>query len=304
MSEAIGQLFPVGGPVPPELVIGRAGELDEIERRCREHLHTMLVGPRRIGKTTVCEAVCERLRLDGATVVEIEMPERADATAALQLMIDRCSSPSLHAKGRRAARAARPLIEKLLGDAGVPLDLGALTGGEVRMSAREILALPAALAREGGQPVVVFFDELQRAVDYADGQELLIDIVDVYTSSPDVIVLIDGSEERTLDGMLGAPTHLAKLCDRIELDRRIPYETWREPLRERFLRAGQRIDPDALQMLLEFGDGRPYDTMAAARYTALSARKLQGGDQGGSVGTFEVQMGIDEARRHVGDDIA
>jgi hypothetical protein len=38
--------------------------------------------------------------------------------------------------------------------------------------------------------------------------------------------------------------------------------------------------------------------MAAARYTALSARKLDADH----IGEFEVQMGIDEARRHIGDD--
>jgi hypothetical protein len=37
-----------------------------------------------------------------------------------------------------------------------------------------------------------------------------------------------------------------------------------------------------------------------ARYTALSARKLNTDD----IGVFEVQMGIDEARRHVADDDA
>ena len=40
--------------------------------------------------------------------------------------------------------------------------------------------------------------------------------------------------------------------------------------------------------------------MAAARYAALSARKLNSD----RIGEFEVQMGIDEARRHIGDDDA
>lgn len=146
----------------------------------------------------------------------------------------------------------------------------------------------------------MFFDELQRAVDYADGEQLLIDIVDVFSASTGVSVLIDGSEERTLDAMLGPPTHLAKLCDRSQLDPQIPRQVWREPLRERFGRAGQTIAGDALETLLAFGDGRPYETMAAARYAALSARKLESDH----IGAFEVQMGIDEGRRHVGDDDA
>jgi hypothetical protein len=297
MPKKIGRLFPVGGPVPPDLIIGRAGEVDELERRVREELHTILVGPRRIGKTTVCEAVCDRARRSAAAVVTIEVPERPDSRALLQLMIDRCSRLSHEARGRRAAQVARPLIEKLLADLGVPLDLSVLGSGAA-LPTREVLSLPVRLAGAADRSVLVFFDELQRVVDYADGEQLLIDIVDVFSTSRGVSVLVDGSQERTLDAMLGPPTHLAKLCDRLQLDPQIPRETWREPLRERFDQAGQTIQADALEALLEFGDGRPYETMAAARYTALSARKL-GSDR---IGDFEVQMGIDEARRHVADD--
>jgi hypothetical protein len=44
--------------------------------------------------------------------------------------------------------------------------------------------------------------------------------------------------------------------------------------------------------------GLPYAPTAAARYTALSTRKLDTD----RIGAFEAQMGIDEARRHVADD--
>jgi Cdc6-like AAA superfamily ATPase len=119
-GERIGRLFPAGGPVPPELVIGRTGEIDEIERRLREAIHTMLTGPRRIGKTTVCDAVCERLRQEGFTVVKVEVPERPDARELLQLVIDRCNRISLASKTRRLTRIARPLIEDVLKTAGMP----------------------------------------------------------------------------------------------------------------------------------------------------------------------------------------
>lgn len=46
--------------------------------------------------------------------------------------------------------------------------------------------------------------------------------------------------------------------------------------------------------------GRPYATMAACRYTALAARKTRSS----TVAEFDVQMGIDEAERHLQDDAA
>ena len=54
-SPAIASLFPLGGSVPPELVIGRTGEIEDISGRLRNGLGTLLSGERRIGKTTVCD---------------------------------------------------------------------------------------------------------------------------------------------------------------------------------------------------------------------------------------------------------
>ncbi len=297
-SEPIGRLFPAGGPVPPELVIGRTGEIDEISRRLHEAVHTMLTGRRRIGKTTVCDAVCERLRPTGFSIVKAEVPERPDARDLLQLIVDRCNRISLAAKARLAARAAQPLIEDVLNAAGIPLDLSELTSEPGAMPTREILALPRALAESGGEPVVLFLDELQRAVDYADGEQVLGDLVDLYSGATDVGLLVDGSEERALEGMLGQPAQFGKLVDRVDLAPTIPPRVWRESLGERFALADLTLESEALEALVAFGDGRPYATMAAARYAALNARKL--GSE--TVGPFEADEAIAEARRHLSED--
>jgi nucleoside-triphosphatase THEP1 len=107
--EPIGTLFPLGGPVPPDLIIGRRGEIDEIGDRLREGMSTMLAGARRIGKTTVCAAVCEQLGSEGTLVIEVDVPERGDSRALLQLIIDACSRISLARRGRSALRVARPM---------------------------------------------------------------------------------------------------------------------------------------------------------------------------------------------------
>lgn len=285
--------------MPPGIVIGRGGDIDEMERRLQEGIHTMLAGERRIGKTTVCDAVCARMRTAGAEVIAIEVPERSDATVLLQQIVDQCTRVSLVSSGRRVARVVRPLVERLLSEQGIPLDLSELGAARHRtVSSRTILSLPKSIAAESGSRVVLFLDELQRATSYADGTQLLGDLVDIYSGATDVVLLIDGSDERVLNAMLGSPIHFGKLCDRLKLAPTIPQTTWPEPLRERFAAAGLRIDGDALELLLRHGGGRPYETMAAARYAALSARKL--GDA--TVGAFAAQMGVDEASRRLEDD--
>jgi hypothetical protein len=192
---------------------------------------------------------------------------------------------------------ALPLIEQTLADQGIPLDLGQLAAEPGSLPTRKILALPLALAEERDKPVVLFLDELQRAADYADGEQLLGDLVDLYSGSTKV-VLVDGSDERALDGMLGAPAQFGKLVDRLTLDPRIAADIWRVGLAERFAQAGLELAPEALEQLISFGEGRPYPTMMAARYAALGARKLAST----TVEAFDVQMAVDEARRHLAED--
>jgi hypothetical protein len=145
----IGSLFPLGGPVPPDLVIGREGVIADVEQRMREGLSTMLVGPRRIGKTTVCEAVCANLA-DDHIVVRVEVPERAEPRELLQLIIDRCATLSLIDDVKRAAGVVKPLIERLLGHENIPLDLSGLINAPAsELPVREVLRLPLELARDG-----------------------------------------------------------------------------------------------------------------------------------------------------------
>jgi hypothetical protein len=298
MPQQIGKLFPLGGPVPPDLMIGRAGERGELERRLEEGMSTMLVGPRRAGKTTVCGAACDTLVRRGYRLFDLEVPERADSTALLQLMVDRATRISLADEAGAIAQIARPMIERFLGDQGVPLDLSALDRDVGPADARAILTLPLELARSRRTPTILFFDELQRAVSYADGEEILLDLVDLYSAPSDVVVLVDGSDERALDGMLGPPLHFGKLVDRQTLDPHIPLTTWREPLTERFAAAGLVLPGGQLERLLEWSGGAAYPTMAAARFTAFSAQKTSST----TIEDFDVDMGLDEARRHVEDD--
>lgn len=297
-SHSIGYLFPAGGPVPAELILGREGAIAELSRRIDERIHTLLTGERRIGKTTVCNAVCGMLAEEGSTVVQVEVPESADAESLLQLVIDRTRDRSALAQAGRLFKAAEPLIERYLGEQGIPVDLSALDHRPLPQTMRKILSLPIKLAEGDERPVVLYFDELQRVVDYRDGTELLTELVDLYSGRTDVVLLVDGSNERALDKMMLPPVGFGKLVDRLALDEKIPAPVWRDGLPERFARAELRIDDQHLRQLIEFGAGRPYATMAAARYTALNTRKLGGG----RVGALETREGIAEAERHLGED--
>jgi hypothetical protein len=124
----------------------------------------MIAGNRRIGKTTVCNAACARLHEAEFVIVRIEVPERSTQDLC-QFIIERCDTQSRTKTLRKAAGALTPLVEKLLEDAGLPLNLDALEGGPTPAQQRTILSLPIHLAAGLGKPVVFFLDQLQRVVD-------------------------------------------------------------------------------------------------------------------------------------------
>jgi hypothetical protein len=299
VSGNIGYLFPAGGPVPRELIIGRNGEIDEIHRRIDERIHTLLTGERRIGKTTVCNAVCAKLEDEGSIVVRVEVPESSDAGALLQLVVDRSRQHGLLAQGSRLFKTAEPLVEGYLKEIGIPLDLSQLNRtSPPPETMRKILSLPLKLAVGKDRAVVLYFDELQRVVDYGGGRELLSQLVDIYSGRTDVVCLVDGSDRRAFEGMMGPPVSLGKLVDSFPLAEKISARRWREGLPARFAEAGLEIANECLDELIEFGAGRPYTTMVLARYTAFNARKI--GTE--KVGTFELREGIAEAERHLAED--
>ncbi len=298
-SALLGLLFPTGGRVAPEQMVGREGDVADLVARLREFAHVVLSGPRRAGKTSVCGAACAVLRdVHDFLVIELEAPEQSSAEGVCQLIIDRAARLDLQRISRDLLKAAVPTVQKLLEEQGVPLDLSRFGADVPDATRRAALELPSTIARRQRCKVVFFIDELQRAVDYADGVGLVHDLVDIYSANPDVVVLVDGSDDRTIEQMMGAPYGLARLAQRVPLAPIIPVDQWRRPLRERFERAALSVSEEHLDRILDFGEGRPYNTMAACLYVGLTARR----SRSEAIDDFVLEKGLEEARARLDED--
>jgi hypothetical protein len=229
-------------------MVGREGDVADLVQRLRELTHVVLSGPRRAGKTSVCGATCAALRRDhDFMVIEVEAPEQSSAAGVCQLLIDRAARLDLERIAKGLLRTAVPTVQKLLDERGVPLDLSRFGAEIPETSRRAVLELPMTIARQQRRKMVLFIDELQRAVDYADGIGLVHDLVDIYAGNRDVAVLVDGSDERTIQRLMGAPYNLARLGQRLDFSPTIPADQWRAPLRERFAHAALSISEERVQ---------------------------------------------------------
>ena len=296
----IGELFPVGGRLAPAQMIGRQGAVADVVQRLLEREHVLLSGARRIGKTSVCGAACEVLeREHGCVVIEFEAPEQSSAEGLCQLLIDRTARLDLQRIARGLVKGSVPFVQGWLNAQGVSLDLSEFRASVPTATLRTVLALPLEIARQHGKRVVVFIDELQRAVDYADGVALVTTITDLYAGNADVLVLVDGSEERTVAQLVRRPYSLSKLAQRVNLEPRIPSDQWRGPLRARFEHAQLQIADEHLERLLEFGDQHPYRMMVGCAAVGLAARRAEQDE----VDDFVLGLGLTEARRRLDDDV-
>src|SRR5436305_4182214 len=84
------ELFPTDLPVAPDTMIGRADDVDTIAQALTGGGHVIVAGPRRTGKTSVCDAAVAACAADGcytATVDLFHMADAADLAEAISVQV-------------------------------------------------------------------------------------------------------------------------------------------------------------------------------------------------------------------------
>ena len=152
LNVVFGSPFPHHGPLDPDQVRGRDDLIDDLVMRVSAHRPTVLVAPRRYGKTSVLGSVEARLD-DTVTVVRVDLYElRSWADLAVRLDAALAAVP---ARSRRA-------LDRVA--AGLEVNLGVVKASLTRpqrpdpdMTTDRLLDVLVAHARTA--PTVVVFDE-------------------------------------------------------------------------------------------------------------------------------------------------
>lgn len=147
--------FPYQGPLDPAQVAGRDELVRDLAERLVEHRVTVLLGPRRYGKTSVLRRVLHDLEQVGPTAVWVDLyalTSLADLAARLDDGLDAVRGPLRQALSHIAASASVNL-----GAIKVQMRGGGRDRPDPALSVRALLeVLVQAAATE---PVVVAFDE-------------------------------------------------------------------------------------------------------------------------------------------------
>ena len=308
MRQASGDLFPTDVPIPASQLIGRADDVREVATALANGTNLILAGPRRTGKTSVCDAALGRVERSGCYTARLDLFRISDAAElaealAVAVIANRSPIRRIVRRARELGRAAlnatqAAAVLKLKGELGDGVELAITPGWAAQNPVRALdlaLDLPERAARADGRRLVLFFDEFQEVASerrpYGDPALVTKRMRAAFQRSPSVSFLFAGSLEHVMRDLF-APGHRAfSGFGSFHRLHPISAEDWSRGLLERFSADDCKIDSPALARIVELGAQHPRATMRIAQQTHLVSVQLDRRD----IDLDVVQLGYDAA---------
>jgi hypothetical protein len=284
--QASGDLFPTDVPIPASQLIGRSDDIRAVAIALINGTNLIMAGPRRTGKTSVCEAALGRAARNDCDTAKLDLfriSDTAELAEALAVAVIANRSPirrivrRARELGRAALNAAQAAaVIKLRGELGEGVELAITPGWAAEDPVRALdvaLDLPERVARSEGRRLVLFFDEFQELASdrrpYGDPDLVTKRMRAAFQRSPSVSFLFAGSLEHIMRDLF-APGHRA--FSGFGSFYRLPpiaREDWARGLLDRFAADDCNVEPPALERIVELGAGHPRATMRIAQQTHL-----------------------------------
>jgi uncharacterized protein len=267
-------------------MIGRADDVKEVATTLQGGASLIVAGPRRTGKTSVCEAAVNSLRGRGLYTASVDLFRMADAAdlaeaIATEVIQNRGATRQLVLKARRAGRAALSAAQgaatmKLRTELGDAVEI-ALTPGlaaeDPEQALTAALELPQRIARADKKRMVVFFDEFQEIAGdrapYGEPDRLTKKMRSIFQRADQVSFLFAGSIEHVMRDLFAPQKRAFSGFGSFFALRPILEEDWHEGLKARFEADGCTIADDVVARLVAHGEFHPRVTMLVAQKTHL-----------------------------------
>ena len=308
MRQASGDLFPTDVPIPASQLIGRADDVREVATALENGTNLILAGPRRTGKTSVCDAALGRAERSGCYTARLDLFRISDAAElaealAVAVIANRSPIRRIVRRARELGRAAlnatqAAAVLKLKGELGDGVELAITPGWAAQNPVRALdlaLDLPERAARADGRRLVLFFDEFQEVASerrpYGDPDLVTKRMRAAFQRSPSVSFLFAGSLEHVMRDLFAPGQRAFSGFGSFHRLHPIPAEDWSRGLLERFSADDCTIDSPALDRIVELGAQHPRATMRIAQQTHLVSIQLDRRD----IDLDVVQLGYEAA---------
>ena len=284
-------LFPTDQPIPSSQMIGRETDVREITTALEAGSNLVVAGPRRTGKTSVCDAAVGRLVRRGFYAVRVDLfriattAELAEALAAATISNRSALRRVIH-QTRRAGRVVADALHtsaviKSKAQLGDELEIVFTPGLAARDPDRYLdyaLALPGRIAEADGKELVAFFDEFQEIGGsnhpYGDPDRLTKRMRAIFQRTTGVSYLFAGSLEHLMRDLFTPSDRALHQFGGFHDLRPIDRQAWVEGLGERFAADDCESEPAALDRIVEYGEAQPRSTMLIAQKSHLTTIEL------------------------------
>jgi hypothetical protein len=291
MRKASGELFPTDSPVPAGQLIGRRDDLRELTTRLEAGTHLIVAGPRRTGKTSVCEAALARAARRGAYTAKVDLFRVSDAgelaeSVAAAVIANRSAAHRALRRARSAGRTALSAAQgravlKMVGELGEGVEVALTPGLAAQDPERALdlaLELPERVAQADGKRLILYFDEFQELASarrpYGDPDAVTNRMRAVFQRSAAVSYLFAGSIEHVMRDLFAPSRRAFSGFGSFYALRPIAPEDWRAGVADRFAADGCEVTDAALERIVELGGGHPRATMRIGQQTHLVSLEL------------------------------
>lgn len=284
-------LFPTDQPLPASQMIGRQADVREIATGLEAGSNLIVAGPRRSGKTSVCDAALVRLARRGFYTVAVDLFRIASASEFAEALVtatiaNRSALRRVIHQTRKAGRLVADALQtsavvKTKAQLGEEVEIAFTPGLAAREPDRYLdyaLALPGRIAEADGVQAVVFFDEFQEVGSpnepYGDSDRLTKRMRAIFQRSTGVSYLFAGSLEHLMRDLFAPSDRALHQFGGFHDLRPIEDEAWLKGLAERLAADDCKTDLGALARIVEYGEGLPRSTMLIAQKTHLTTVEL------------------------------
>ena len=222
-------------------------------------LNTIIISPRRWGKTSLVNKVAEQMknhseirivRMDAFSVRTPEDFYRLFATEIIKQTASRVEEWMENAK--RFLSSLVPVVT-MSADPMSPVSFSLKS--VVSNYGEEVLTLPERIAKEKNIHIVICIDEFQQIGELNDSITFQKKLRSVWQHQHSVSYCLYGSKRHLLMNMFGSRSYpFYKFGDMIFLER-IPIEYWYEYIQKRFEQVGKQISTEIIDQIYAYVDG-------------------------------------------------
>jgi uncharacterized protein len=259
--------FQYGAELKTAQMVNRKEEIRDVTRTLLEHGRLFLIGPRRHGKTAILRAASATARRQGALVLSLDAESYAGLDELVRALVAEAATVLKSDVARTGEKILaffsrlRPVIAYNPADGEWSATIATEAGLAQTPLFIEALDGVARLARQTDKPVAVVIDEFQKVIEWggenAEGQ-----IRAAIQRHGEVGFVFAGSKTSLLNDMTLNPARPFYRMGARHFLGPLPRDEFRPFIARGFESAGHKVDPKAVEDILDLAEDVPYNVQA------------------------------------------